>query len=136
MSDCAFDCNNYIIRSSHLYDCNVCISRFIISQQFALTIVALLILVITARVHPYTETWENYFEGLILLDLVFISAYFLDNNRLSSTSNSSFVIVLLILPFIYFFLYLLVKILRWVTINETCIYSKYSDFAITSGRDS
>ena len=81
-------------------------------SQLALTTVALLILVITSRIHPYTKKWANFAEGLILLDLVFISAYFLDYNRLSSATNHNFVIVLLILPFIYFFLYLLIKVLR------------------------
>lgn len=74
---------------------------------------------ITSRIQPYTRRWANFAEGLILLDLVFISAYFLDYNRLSTTSNSSFIVALLILPFIYFFLYLLMIILWWVTYIET-----------------
>ena len=102
---------------------------FIFHSQFSLTTVALLILVITSRVHPYTNKWANFAEGLILLDLVFISAYFLNYNRLSNASNDKFVIMLLILPFIYFFLYLMIKILRYVSyiMNEkaysykTCI---------------
>ena len=78
--------------------------------------VALLMLVITSRTQPYIKHWANVAEGLILLDLVFVSAYFLDYNRLSSTSDDNFVIVLLILPFIYFFLYLLIKLLRYVNL--------------------
>ena len=90
---------------------------FIFRSQFALTIVTLLILVMTSRVHPYTKKWANFAEGLILLDLVFISAYFLDYDRLSSAYNNSIIIILLILPFIYFFLYLLIKVLRLVNLH-------------------
>ena len=99
-------CTVYVIE---WWPCFLALKFFI---QFALTTVALLILVITSRTHPYTKKWANFAEGLILLDLVFISAYFLDYNRLSSTSDNTFVIVLLILPFIHFFIYLLIKALR------------------------
>ena len=73
---------------------------------------ALLILVITARVRPYAYSyhWVNLVEVLILLDLVLLSAYFLDNEQLLDTANNDFAIVLLILPFIYFGLYILFKI--------------------------
>ena len=88
----------------------LCFHIFIVHSQFALTAVALLMLVITSRIHPYTKKWTNIAEALVLLDLVFISAYFLDSNRLSSTSD--LISVLLVLPYIYCFLYLLIKILR------------------------
>jgi len=74
-------------------------------------ITALLILVITSRMQPYTNKWANFAEGLILLDLVVISAYYLDNDHLSSTADNAFPIVLLVLPFGYFLFYLLIKLL-------------------------
>ena len=80
-----------------------------------MTFVALLILMITSRVHPYTKKSANVAESLILLDLVLITAYFLDYNRLSSISG--FVIFLLVLPYTYFLSYLLIKLLRYIAIT-------------------
>jgi len=81
-------------------------------SQIALTFTALLILIITARVRPYAYNckWVNFFEVLILLDLVLLSAYFLDNEQLLDTANNDFAVLLLVLPFIYCGLYILFKI--------------------------
>jgi len=98
-----------------------CTNLLYISTQFALTIASLLILVITSRVRPYTDKWVNFVEVLILLNLVLLSAYFLDNKRLPSTANNDFAVVLLIIPFIYFSLYLLTKIITrcwYVSLNR------------------
>ena len=63
-------------------------------------------LVITARVRPYAHKWVNIVEGLMLLDLVLISAYFLDSG---GDKSDDFSIFLLILPFIFFALYMMIK---------------------------
>ena len=78
--------------------------------QFALTLAAILILVITSRVCPYTKQWVNFVECSILLDLILITAYFLDNDQLLSTSNNDAAIILLVLPFVYFLMYISIKI--------------------------
>jgi len=75
-----------------------------------MTLTAVSILIMTARVHPYTQKWVNVAEGLILLDLVLITAFFLDNGQLLHSTNNSFAIILLVLPFIYFLLYVLIKV--------------------------
>ena len=75
-----------------------------------MTLTAVSILMVTARVQPYTQKWVNLVEGLILLDLVLITAFFLDIDQLLHSTNNSFAIVLLVLPFIYFLTYMLIKI--------------------------
>ena len=100
-----------VFSTSHEIPCLVPVFMYVIViLQLAVTVNALLILTITLRVHPYDQNWVNLTEGFILLDLVLISAYFLDNNRLSNTANNDIVVVLLILPFIYSMLYFLTKI--------------------------
>ena len=79
-----------------------------------MTITALLMLTVMLRAHPYDQKWVNCAEGLILLDIVLIAAYFLDNHRLLSTANNDIAVVLFILPFIYFVLYSLIKISWYV----------------------
>ena len=49
---------------------------------------------------------------LILLDLVLLSAYFVNFNQQKQSEDSSAAIILLLLPFIYLGLYLIVKILQ------------------------
>ena len=66
---------------------------------------------ITARVRPYTHKWVNIVEGLMLLDLVLISAYFLD---IEGDKRNGFSIFLLILPFIFFTLYMTIKTLSFL----------------------
>lgn len=80
-----------------------------------MTLTAISILIMTARVQPYTQKWINVIEGLILLDLALITAFFLDNDQLLHSTKNSFAIVLLVLPFVYFLIYIVVKvfILLW-----------------------
>lgn len=92
-----------------MYICTAVVSiHFFFISQLALTISALVILIVTSRTHPYTQMWANMVDWLIMLDLAVLSAYFVNFNQLH---NDDFAIVLLILPFIYFSLYVIVKIL-------------------------
>ena len=85
---------------------------FLFYLQLALTISALLILIVTSRTHPYTQIWANMVNWLILLDLVLLSAYFVNFNQQKHSNDNSVAIMLLLLPFIYLGLYLIAKILQ------------------------
>ena len=78
--------------------------------QFLLTICAILILLITSRVHPYNKWTVNLIECLILLDLVLIAAYFVNNNQ--SVTGSRFARFLFVLPYIYMIIYVVTKCIR------------------------
>ena len=69
---------------------------------------AVLMLVITSRVQPYTHKWVGVIEALILLDLIIIS---IDNKQFK---NEDFAVILLVLPFIYFLIFSVIKILSFL----------------------
>ena len=95
--------HNFYCKEFYLTVCNL---------QLALTTTALLILIVTSRTHPYTQSFANTVEWLIMLDLVLLSAFFVNFNQQKHNEENSAAVVMLILPFIYFGLYLIVKILQ------------------------
>lgn len=59
-------------------------------------------------------------DWLIMLDLVLLSAYFVNFNQLNHNVEKSAAIVLLILPFAYFGLYLIAKIVQILWLVHVC----------------
>ena len=68
-----------------------------------------MILVITSRVHPYTEKRANLVEWLIMLDFVLISSCYLNADIGVHADSDNLAVLLLLLPFIYCLLYLICK---------------------------
>ena len=93
---------------------NSCYKRWLLFfccfLQFALTLCAIFILLITSRIHPYNKWTVNLIECLILLDLVFIAAYFVNTDR--SVTGSGFAAFLFVLPYIYMLIYVVTKWIR------------------------
>ena len=69
-------------------------------------------MIVTSRAHPYTQSLANMVEWLMMLDLVLLSAYFVNFNQQKHYKENSAAVAMLILPFIYFGLYLIAKILQ------------------------
>ena len=60
---------------------------------------------------PYNEKRANIIESLILLDLLILTSLFLNTADQSLNDVSNLAAVLLIIPFLFGFLYILVKVI-------------------------
>ena len=76
-------------------------------------------------------------DWLIMLDLVLLSAYFVNFNQLNHNEEKPAAIVLLILPFAYFGLYMIAKIIQILWLVHVYSYSNLSLYTCTcfTGRD-
>jgi len=59
--------------------------------------------------HPYDEERSNLIEGLILLDLLVLTGLFLNTGDQARSDTSRLAILLLLLPFIYAGLYIILS---------------------------
>lgn len=84
--------------------------------QIALLFTSLVVFVIFARSKPYTSTRSNVIEGLVLLDLILITALFLNRHESTQIGRELrlVAVILLLLPFITVFLYIATKL--WIII--------------------
>ena len=83
--------------------------------QLILTFISLVCLIITARLHPYEDSWSNLIESLVLLDLLLIAGYFLNDHSSESVIpefEDAFAIILLVIPFAYGILYIITSVIR------------------------
>ncbi|XP_065897661.1 uncharacterized protein [Dysidea avara] len=84
-------------------------------HQLILTFISLVCLIITARLHPYEDSWSNLIESLVLLDLLLIAGYFLNDHSSESVIpefEDAFAIILLVIPFAYGILYIITSVIR------------------------
>lgn len=80
--------------------------------QLLLTIISIVCLIITARLHPYKNYWNNLIETLMLIDLMLITAYYLPDSSRSVASGDVFGIILLVAPFVYCIFYVVISVTK------------------------
>lgn len=96
-----------------------------VTLQLILTFVSLLCFIITARLHPYEDAWSNLIETVILLDLLLIAGYFLNDHSshiVVSKFEDAFAIILLLIPFTYGVLYIITSIIRKIWLEHVLCY--------------
>ena len=80
------------------------------SPQFLLAMMALVVLTLHCFTKPYKERYINIVEALILLDLLLVTGLLIDPE---SQVPVEFDFFMILLPFVYFVLYLLWRIFQF-----------------------
>ena len=70
-------------------------------MQLILVFTTMVVLGVLCAAKPYKRHLTNYIEATILLDLLLIAIYFLNEQEFRKVSTPYFALILLLLPFIY-----------------------------------
>lgn len=81
--------------------------------QLALLFAGILVFFTFACSKPYNSMKANIIEAFVLLDLLLLTALFLNTNRQNQNSVKPFATALLLLPFIGIGFYILVKLFSY-----------------------